>query len=239
MEATGQRDCGDSPNGEWRIRFDPTSARDAPTATSDLCRRYDEAVHEERIPPLLIIATVVFDFLCVHPFRDGNGRVSRLISTLLLERHGFEVVRHVSLERLVEERKEEYYGVLRTCSEGWHEGKNEIVPWWNYFLGVLRSGYQEFEGQVESTGARPAKSELVRRIVPEQPGHLTFAEVVQQTPTVTPQLVRESYRGTDARRKDHDCQESERRLLALAKLPVACGVSLPGSGNLYTQMELP
>jgi hypothetical protein len=94
------------------------------------------------------------------------------------------------LERLVEERKDEYYGVLRTCSDGWHEGKNEIIPWWNYFLGVLRSGYREFERQVEFTGVRPAKSELVQRTVMEQVGRFTLADLVQQSPAVSPQLIK-------------------------------------------------
>jgi len=178
------------PNGERRIRFIPTAARETPKVIAALCHRYQEAFHEERVPPLLIVATFVFDFLCVHPFRDGNGRVSRLITTLLLKAHGFEVVRYVSLERLVEERKDEYYGVLRTCSDGWHAGKNEIVPWWNYFLGVLRSGYREFERQVESTGVRPAKSELVRRTVLEQLGRFTLADLVQQAPAASPQLIK-------------------------------------------------
>jgi Fic family protein len=178
------------PNGERRTRFVPTLARDTPKVVADLCRRYELACHEERIPPLLIVATFIFDFLCVHPFRDGNGRVSRLATTLLLKTHGFEVVRYVSLERLVEERKDEYYGILRDCSEGWHDGKNEIVPWWNYFLGVLRSGYKEFQRQVESTGDRPAKSVLVRRTILEQVGRFSLADIVQQAPPASPQLVK-------------------------------------------------
>ena len=168
----------------------PTSARDTPSVVAALCRSYQEACHEERIPPLLIIATFVFDFLCVHPFRDGNGRVSRLATTLLLKAHQFDVVRYVSLERLVEERREEYYGTLHSCSDGWHDGTNEIVPWWNYFLGVLRSGYREFERQVESTGTRPAKSELVRRTVLEQVGQFTLADLAQQSPVASSQLIK-------------------------------------------------
>jgi len=178
------------PNGERRIRFVPTSARDTPKVIGVLCRNYREACHEERIPPLPIVATFVFDFLCIHPFRDGNGRVSRLLTTLLLKASGFEVARYVSLERLVEERKDEYYDILRACSEGWHEGNNEIVPWWNYFLGVLRSGYREFERQVESTGPRPAKSELVRRTILEQAGRFTLADLSRQAPAASPQLIK-------------------------------------------------
>lgn len=151
------------PNGERNVRFVPVSAKETPATVEGLCRRYRLASDEERVPPLLIVATFVFDLLCIHPFRDGNGRISRLATSLLLQSQGFQVARYISLERLIEERKEEYYQVLKRCSQGWHEGKNEIIPWWNYFLSTLRSAYKEFERQVESVGARPAKSELVRQ----------------------------------------------------------------------------
>ena len=108
----------------------------------------------------------------------------------MLQAHGFALVRYVSLERLVEERKDEYYAILQACSEGWHEGRNEIVPWWNFFLGVLRSGYREFERNVESAARRPAKSELVRRTVLEQVGRFTLADLAQQLPAASPQLIK-------------------------------------------------
>ncbi len=178
------------PSGDRRIRFVPTSARETPKEIALLCRSYREACEDERIPPLLSVATFIFDFLCIHPFRDGTGRVSRLLTTLLLKTNGFEVGRYISLERLVEDRKEEYYDILRKCSEGWHEGSNDIVPWWNYFLRVLRSGYREFERQVDSTGERPARSELVRNTVLAQAGRFTLAELGQQAPAVNPQLIK-------------------------------------------------
>jgi Fic family protein len=111
------------PNGEPRLRFVPTSARQTPKTMDLLCRNYEYACQEEKIPPLLIVATFVFDFLCVHPFRDGNGRVARLTTTLLLQSHGFQVSRYISLERLIEESRDEYYRILGECSRGWHEGK--------------------------------------------------------------------------------------------------------------------
>ena len=122
------------PGGDRRVRFVPAAAKDTPGLIDALCRNYREACENERVPSLLLAATFVFDFLCIHPFRDGNGRVSRLVTTLLLQSHGFQVARFISLERLVEESKEDYYRVLGECSRGWHEGRNEILPWWNYFL---------------------------------------------------------------------------------------------------------
>jgi len=178
------------PNGERSIRFVPVSARETPATVEVLCHRYRAATDEERIPSLLIVATFIFDLLSIHPFRDGNGRVSRLATSLLLRSHGFGVVRYISLERLIEESKEEYYGVLKLCSQAWHEGKNEIVPWWNYFLSALRSAYKEFERQIESVEARPAKSDLVRQTVLGQVEPFTLADMAAQLPAASPQLIK-------------------------------------------------
>ena len=178
------------PSGERSIRFVPVSARGTPAAVEMLCSRYRVASDEERVPPLLIVATFVLDLLCIHPFRDGNGRVSRLATSLLLQSQGFQVARYISLERLIEESKEEYYRVLKLCSEGWHEGQNEVIPWWNYFLSVLRSAYKEFERQVESVEARPAKSDLVRQTVHGQEEPFTLADMAAQLPAASSQLIK-------------------------------------------------
>ena len=178
------------PSGERKVRFVPTSAKDTPKTMEVLCRSYREACDDERVPPLLVVTTFVFDLLCIHPFRDGNGRVSRLATTLLLQAHGFQVTRYISLERLIEEGKEDYYAILAFCSQGWHEGKNEIVPWWNYFLSVLRRAYKEFERQVESTEARPAKSDLVQQTVLAQVEQFTLGDLAAQLPAASPQLIK-------------------------------------------------
>jgi Fic family protein len=178
------------PNGERIIRFVPTPAKDTPRTIDALCRNYQEACDDERIPPLLIVATFVLDLLCIHPFRDGNGRVSRLMTTLLLQIHGFQVARYVSLERLIEQRKEGYYEVLAECSKGRHEGKNELVPWWNFFLSMLHRAYKELERQVESTKARPAKSDLVRHTVLTQTEQFTLSDLLAQLPSASPQLIK-------------------------------------------------
>jgi Fic family protein len=177
-------------DGERSIRFVPVSARETPATAEKLCHRYRSATDEQRVPPLLIVATFIFDLLCIHPFRDGNGRVSRLVTSLLLQSHGFQVIRYVSLERLIEESKEEYYRVLKLCSQGWNEGKNEIIPWWNYFLSTLRGAYTEFEHQVESVEARPAKSDLVRQTVLGQVEQFTLADMAIQLPSASPQLIK-------------------------------------------------
>jgi Fic family protein len=178
------------PSGERSVRFTPLSAKETPAAMEMLCSAYRVSRDEERVPALLIVATFILDLLCIHPFRDGNGRVSRLVTTLLLQSHGFQVGRYISLERLIEETKTEYYRVLKLCSQGWHEGKNEIVPWWNYFLSVLRNAYKEFELQVESVEARPAKSDLVRRTVLAQIEPFTLGDMIAQLPAASPQLIK-------------------------------------------------
>jgi Fic family protein len=121
------------PNNERRVRFVPTSARNTPKAMQALCEAFRSVRRNEQIPALVAVATAVFDLLCIHPFRDGNGRVSRLVTTFLLIQEGFTVCRFISLERIVEERKEEYYQVLEQSSKGWHQGKNDINTWWKFF----------------------------------------------------------------------------------------------------------
>ncbi len=168
----------------------PVSARETPATVEMLCRRYRTATDEEQIPPLLIVATFIFELLCIHPFRDGNGRVSRLATSSLLQ------VARLSGNSVYQPRaanrrsKEHYYRILKQCSQSWHEGKNEIIPWRNYFLSTLRRAYKEFEHQVESVGARPAKSDLVRRTALGQVGPFTLADIAVQLPSVSPQLIK-------------------------------------------------
>lgn len=177
------------PNNERRVRFVPTSAAATPDAMEALCVAYRHTREEEQIPALLIIATCVFDLLCIHPFRDGNGRVSRLVSTFLLMQEGFSVSRYISLERIVEERKEEYYQVLARCSKGWHTGRNNIEAWWNFFLSVLRHAYDELAQKVEEKFAAP-KSDMVRRVIRAQVGPFALSEIAAQMPAASRQLIK-------------------------------------------------
>ena len=178
------------PNGERRVRFKPTSAKNTPHAVKVLCQNYEDLCSDASLPIPLIVASFVFDLTCIHPFRDGNGRVSRLAATLLLIQQEYQVGRYVSLERLVEDSKEEYYHILERCSADWHAGANEIIPWWNYFLGILRRAYQEFEQKMEGSGAGPAKTELVRQAIAAQVGPFSLAELSAQVPAASPALLK-------------------------------------------------
>lgn len=152
-----------SPSGDRRIRFMPVTAKQTPHAIDQLCLGYRDVVQNSALPGLIAISNFVFDFLCIHPFRDGNGRVSRLLNLLLLYQHGFQVGKYVSLERLIENSKEDYYRVLGDSSKGWHQGQHDLQPWWNYQLMILRSAYQDLRERVELSTQGDSLSSLIRQ----------------------------------------------------------------------------
>ena len=180
------------PNNERRVRFVPTSAAETPDAMKSLCTAYQYARENEQIPALLTIATCIFDLLCIHPFRDGNGRISRLATTFLLIQEGFSVCRFISLERIVEERKEEYYKVLEQCSKGWHTGQNDITVWWNFFLSVLRNAYGVLAKKVEGKTLSAPKGDMVRRVINDQVGSFSLSEIATQIPGVSLSMIKKT-----------------------------------------------
>jgi Fic family protein len=178
------------PNGERRVRFRPASAKETPALMQALCDNYESMSDAGQVPALQVAATFVLDFLCIHPFRDGNGRVSRLLTLLILKQHGFEAGRYISLERLIEESRADYYRVLAECSRGWHESENELTSWWNYFLSVVSSAYRELAERIKRSSCAPAKSDLVRQVVESQIGEFTLAELRAQLHSVSAQLIK-------------------------------------------------
>lgn len=183
------------PDGTRSIRFKPVPAWQTADAMDRLHRSFEEALRED-VEPLLAVAAYVLDFLCVHPFSDGNGRMSRLLTLLLLYRFGYKVGRFISLERIVEETKESYYDALYASSQGWHEGRHQLAPWWSYLLGVhLLGAYREFEtrvGLVET--ARGAKGALVLDAINHLPTRFTISQVAERCPTVGIDYVRKVLR---------------------------------------------
>ncbi len=205
LHRTIQEDSGDA--GHWkkaeneiielkageapRVRFRPVAAAATPAAVDELCLVYRDAVNERRAPPLVTVAALVLDFLCIHPFRDGNGRVSRLLTLLALYQHGYEVGRYISLERLVEETREEYYEALKRSSEGWHSGANDPLPWLLYFLSVVRRAYREFESRVGNVRSpRGAKRAFVRAAIDSFTGSFTLADLERACPAVSRDMIR-------------------------------------------------
>lgn len=155
------------PDGTRRLRFRTVPAYWTPDAMRELHTRFERAWAEEEVEPLLLIGAYVLDFLCIHPFLDGNGRMARLLTLLLLYRAGYEVGRFISLEGVVERTRESYYDTLHSASQGWHEGEHSLLPWWEYFLGVvLLTAYRDFEQRIGSiTTARGSKREMVLDVV--------------------------------------------------------------------------
>ncbi|MCP4655233.1 MAG: Fic family protein [bacterium] len=174
-----------------RIRFRPVAASATPAAASELCDAYHRSVREERLPPLIASACLVLDFLCIHPFRDGNGRVSRLLTLLVLYQHGYEVGRYISLERLIEESREEYYEALRQTSAGWHESAHDLEPWLGFFLTVLRRAYRQFEERAEElTETRGTKTAQIEMAIADLGTEFTFSDLVVACPGVSRDLIR-------------------------------------------------
>lgn len=174
------------------IRFKCVAAKQTPAAVDELCLVYRHALDQDHIPPLIAIGSLVLDFLCIHPFRDGNGRVSRLLTLLALYQHGYEVGRYISLERLVEEAKEDYYHVLRESSQRWHAGKHDLLPWLNHFLAIIRRAYGEFEqraGQVKAP--RGAKTHLVQSAIEAQAGPFRVSDIRHACPGVSLDMIRQ------------------------------------------------
>jgi Fic family protein len=153
-------------------------------------------VEEEEIDPLLLIPAYVLDFLCIHPFLDGNGRMARLLSLLLLYKSGYEVGRYISLEQLVERTKESYYEALGRSSRHWHQGKHEIEPWWEYFLGVmLLPAYRELEARVgQVPEGRGAKTSLVKDVIERLPRVFRYRDVQQACPNVSRPTIQRAFK---------------------------------------------
>lgn len=179
------------PDGSKVVRFKPLSAFETPEAMDKLHALFKSEMDKSRFEPLLIIATYIFDFLCIHPFNDGNGRMSRLLSILLLYKSGYEVGRYISLEKLIEDNKESYYNALNKSSHGWHAGKHNLIPWWEYFLGILLKAYREFENRVGIiTTTRGNKTAMVLDVIKNFSNEFTVKDLRERCPTVGIDLIR-------------------------------------------------
>jgi Fic family protein len=179
------------PDGRERIRFKTVSAARTPQAMAELVDLWDECLRDRTVHPLIALAAFNLDFLCIHPFRDGNGRVSRLLMLLQCYHLGYEVGRYVSIERIIEQSKDRYYETLEQSSQGWHEGKHDPWPYVNYVLFTLKTAYREFEervGQVKT--ARGAKTELVESAINAFSREFTLADLERACPGVSRDMVR-------------------------------------------------
>lgn len=172
-----------------RVRFRPTPAfqtADAMRAFEDSCRR----LRGENVDPLVLTPLAVLDFLCIHPFLDGNGRIGRLLTLLMLYEGGHSVGRFISLERIVEESRDTYYEALERSSDRWHEGAHDALPWLRYFWGIMTKAYGRFEDRVGSRGGRGSKRERIRAAVGRQVAPFGIADIAVECPDCSREMVR-------------------------------------------------
>lgn len=179
------------PDGKKRVRFIPSNAFETPLAMENLIKGHEMSVNQWSVEPLIVIPGTILDFLCIHPFRDGNGRTARLLTLLLLYHFDYQVGRYISLERIFEESKESYYDTLERSSQGWHQGKHNLLPWMTYFWGVLLRAYKEFEARVGTlTAGRGNKAHHIRLTVENMIGPFSISDIERACPSVSRDTIR-------------------------------------------------
>lgn len=165
------------PDGKTYALFTPLAPYETPEAMRELCDAYNFAVGDGSVDPLLIIPCFIHDFLCIHPFIDGNGRMSRLLTTLLLYRCGYEIGKYISLEAKIARTKGGYYDALEASQTGWHEGTEDPTPFIKYLLGTIIAAYRDFEERMELVASSPL--DTVRNAVRTRIGRFTKAEIAE------------------------------------------------------------
>ncbi len=184
------------PDGTSRIRFKTVPATDVQAFIGELVELWSDLLDEHWTHPLVTMAGFNLDFLCIHPFRDGNGRVSRLLMLLQCYHLGYEVGRYISLERIIEQNKDRYYETLEQSSSGWHEGKHNPWPYIIYLLFVIKAAYREFEERLGHTQSpRGAKTEMIHEAVNAMPGEFTLNQLQSACPGVSRDMIRRILRG--------------------------------------------
>jgi Fic family protein len=179
------------PSGGEQVRFRTVSPAHTPTFLREAIDLWQACLREHWVHPFIALAAFNLDFLCIHPFRDGNRRVSRLLLLLQCYHLGYEVGRYISLERLIEQSKERYYETLQLSSQHWHEGAHNPWPYVNYLLFTLKTAYRELEERVNQTASpRGAKTELIRKAIDRLPISFRVADLQRQCPGVSVDLIR-------------------------------------------------
>lgn len=171
--------------GNRFIRFQPVSAWETAEAMEMACQAYDQAV-QSGANPLLIIPMFILDFLCIHPFNDGNGRMARLLTLLLLYRSGYIVGKYISLEKVIEQSKETYYETLQQSSFGWHENENDYAPFVRYLLGTIVAAYRDFSDRVQFLTTKGlSKPDRIRELIKTTLGKITKTEIMEKCPDIS------------------------------------------------------
>lgn len=173
------------PDGHVQVLFTPMAPCETPEAIDKICEEYNLAIGNMELEPLILIPVFIHDFLCIHPFNDGNGRMSRLLTTLLLYRNGFYVGRYISLEGKIAKNKDLYYDALSRSQDGWHEGTEDIIPFIKYILGIILAAYKDFEDRMDLIGVKLSALEIVRRASKNKLGRFNKQDIRELCPNLS------------------------------------------------------
>ena len=173
------------PDGHTEILFTPLAPYETPEALDRICGEYNRVIGNMELEPLIAIPIFIHDFLCIHPFNDGNGRMSRLLTMLLLYRSGFYVGKYISLEAKIAKNKDLYYDALSASQEGWHEGKDDPVPFIKYLLGTILAAYKDFEDRFSLVETKLPAIETVRRAAHNKIGRFTKQDIRELCPSLS------------------------------------------------------
>ena len=173
------------PNGHTETLFTPLAPFETPEALDRICDDYNRVIGNMEAEPLIVIPIFIHDFLCIHPFNDGNGRMSRLLTTLLLYRNGFYVGKYISLEAKIAKNKDLYYAALRQAQEGWHEGTEDAVPFIKYLLGIILSAYRDFEDRFSLVEQKKPALETVRQATLSKIGRFSKQDIRELCPALS------------------------------------------------------
>ncbi len=172
-------------DGHSKVLFTPLSPFETPAALDRICEEYNRVIGNAEVEPLLVIPTFIHDFLCIHPFNDGNGRMSRILTTLLLYRSGFYVGKYISLEAMIAKNKTLYYETLDEAGYNWHTGEEDILPFVKYLLGTILAAYKEFEDRFSLVEEKLPAVEIVRKAVNLKIGKFTKQDVMELCPSLS------------------------------------------------------
>ncbi len=172
------------PNGKKKVIFKPLEPYETPEAIEKICDEYNAIINQGNIDPLVAIPVFIHDFLCIHPFNDGNGRMSRLLTTLLLYKSGYVVGRYISLEKKIQLTKDDYYEALGLSSQGWIDDKQDDTPFVKYLLGTILAAYRDFEDRVNIVGKKLSAREMVEKAVNQKLGKFTKSEIMELCPEI-------------------------------------------------------
>lgn len=173
------------PDGHTETLFTPLDPFETPMALDKICDEYNRVIGNFELEPLIAIPVFIHDFLCIHPFNDGNGRMSRLLTTLLLYRNGFYVGKYISLEAIIAKNKDLYYNALHESQNDWHDGKDNPVPFIKYILGIILAAYKDFEDRFALVEEKISAEEMVRRASKNKIGKFTKQDIRELCPSLS------------------------------------------------------